>query len=341
MTTGANGQAIPPTIFNVPANTLADTWITATATDQAGDTSEFSTAFQLSALVVPGDREPSIASSTYGQAQTFTATVAPFVSASPLPRERSSSKSMAHHSVRRSRWSMVRHEHQHQPLPAGAHDYRDLLGRPDLLHQDGDHLADGHPGAVDDHGRQQEQGLRRRRPGPHVHGDRASNGDTSSVISGVTLSTTTGAAATAGTHTITATGGTAANYTITDVNGTLTVSKAPLTVTADNKSKVYGAADPTLTYTPSGTLYYGDTYSVISGVTLSTTTGAAATAGTHTITASGGTAANYAITDVNGTLTVTALPVVTVSSVKIETVHLKKKKTDRRRRHVQRGGRHF
>ena len=133
-------------------------------------------------------------------------------------------------------------------------------------------------------------------------------GDGPDVVSGVTLSTTTGAAATAGTHTITATGGTAANYAITDVNGTLTVSKAPLTVTADDKSKVYGAADPALTYTPSGTLYYGDTYAVISGVTLSTATGAAATAGTHTIIASGGTAANYAISDVNGTLTVSKAP---------------------------------
>ena len=100
----------------------------------------------------------------------------------------------------------------------------------------------------------------------------------------MTLSTATGAAATAGTHAIIATGGTAANYAITDVNGTLTVSQAALTVTADPQSKTYGGADPTLTYTPSGTLYYGDTYAVISGVTLSTTTGAAATAGTHTIT---------------------------------------------------------
>ena len=130
------------------------------------------------------------------------------------------------------------------------------------------------------------------------------NSDPASVVTGVSLSTTTGAAATAGTHTITASGGTAANYAITDVNGTLTVSQAALTVTADDQTKVYGAADPTLTYTPSGTLYYGDAYSVITGVSLSTTTGAAATAGTHTITASGGTAANYAITDVNGTLTV-------------------------------------
>ena len=128
--------------------------------------------------------------------------------------------------------------------------------------------------------------------------------DTYLVITDVSLSATTGAAATAGTHTITITGGTAANYVITDVSGTLTVSQAGLTVTADNQSKVYGGADPTLTYTASGTLYYGDTYAVITGVDLSTTTGAAATAGTQTITVSGGTAANYAITDVNGTLTV-------------------------------------
>jgi hypothetical protein len=130
------------------------------------------------------------------------------------------------------------------------------------------------------------------------------NGDPYSVISGVTLSTTTGSAATVGTQTITITGGTAANYTITDVPGTLTVSPASLTVTADNQSKVYGGTDPSLTYTPSGTLYYGDSYSVIGGVTLATATGSAATVGTYAITASGGTAANYTITDVPGTFTV-------------------------------------
>ena len=81
-------------------------------------------------------------------------------------------------------------------------------------------------------------------------------GDSYSLISGVALSTTTGSAATAGTHTINATGGTAANYAITFVSGTLTVSQASLTVTADDQSKVYGGTDPSLTYTPSGTLYY-------------------------------------------------------------------------------------
>src|SRR5206468_2056843 len=140
-------------------------------------------------------------------------------------------------------------------------------------------------------------------------------GDTYSVITGVTLSTTTGAAATAGTHTIVASGGTAANYNVSDVNGTLTVSKAAaLTVTADPQSKVYGDADPSLTYTPSGTLYYGDTYSVITGVPLTTTTGAAATAGTHTIVASGGVANNYNVSDVNGTLTVSKAAALTVTA---------------------------
>ena len=80
-----------------------------------------------------------------------------------------------------------------------------------------------------------------------------------------------------------------------------------MTITADDKSKVYGAADPALTYTVAG-LVNGDNQSVISGMTLSTTTGAAATAGTHAITVTGGTAANYAITDVNGSLLVSRRP---------------------------------
>ena len=128
-------------------------------------------------------------------------------------------------------------------------------------------------------------------------------GDTSAVISGLNLSTATGAAATAGNHTITAANATAANYTITHQDGTLTVDKAALTITADDKAKVYGAADPTLTASY-GTFYYGDDASVISGLSLSTATGAAAIAGMHTITAADATAANYQISYTTGILTV-------------------------------------
>src|SRR5260221_4560498 len=89
--------------------------------------------------------------------------------------------------------------------------------------------------------------------------------------------------------------GTAANYDTTSATGTLTVSKAAaLTVTANDKTKVYGAHEPTLSYTVTGTTYYGDSaQAVVSGVALSTATGAAATAGTHTIFVdNAGTAAN-------------------------------------------------
>ncbi len=141
------------------------------------------------------------------------------------------------------------------------------------------------------------------------------NGDTFAVITGVSLSTATGAAATAGTHPITASGGTADNYEVTHVAGTLTVSKAAaLTATADDQAKTYGDADPVLTYATSGTLYYGDSFAVITGVSLSAATGAAATAGTHTITASGGSADNYDVTHVAGTLTVSKAAALTATA---------------------------
>jgi len=64
-----------------------------------------------------------------------------------------------------------------------------------------------------------------------------------------------------------ATGGTfdPANYTITYVNGYLAVIPAPLTITADTSSKVYGDPDPTLAYTASGWKLSDTAGSVLSG----------------------------------------------------------------------------
>jgi hypothetical protein len=134
-------------------------------------------------------------------------------------------------------------------------------------------------------------------------------GDTSAVVSGLNLTTTTGAAATAGTHTINASGASASNYTIAEIDGTLTVSKAALTITADDKAKVYGATDPVLTASY-GAFQYGDTSAVVSGLSLATVTGTAAKAGTHTIDAAGASALNYSIIEVDGTLTVTPLALI-------------------------------
>jgi len=94
----------------------------------------------------------------------------------------------------------------------------------------------------------------------------------------------------------------------------LTVNQAPLTVTANNVSRAYGAANPTFTASYSG-FVNGDTVSVLSGAPSLTTTATTSSAvGGYTVTAAAGTlvAANYTFTYVNGTLTVTqATPVIT------------------------------
>ncbi|SPE59113.1 conserved exported hypothetical protein [Verrucomicrobia bacterium] len=132
------------------------------------------------------------------------------------------------------------------------------------------------------------------------------NGDTAaSLTSPVSLSTTAATASPVGTYAITASGAADANYTITEVNGTLSVTPAPLTITADNQSKVYGAALPTLTASYSGFVNGDTAASFTSPVTLATTATAASPVGTYTITPSGAADANYTITEVNGTLSVT------------------------------------
>ena len=129
------------------------------------------------------------------------------------------------------------------------------------------------------------------------------NGDTSAVVSGLSL-TTAATSSNVGNYSISATGGTATNYAITDVNGTLTVGQASLNITANNKSMTYGGSVPALGATFSG-LVNGDTSAaVVSGLNLTTTATSSSNVGSYAISATGGTATNYAITDVNGTLTV-------------------------------------
>ena len=98
------------------------------------------------------------------------------------------------------------------------------------------------------------------------------NGDTPlSLTTQPTLSTTATANSEAGTYTITAAGAVDADYSIGYVAGTLTITQAPLTITADNQSKVYGAGLPTLTASYTG-FVNGDTPANLdTGATLSTT----------------------------------------------------------------------
>ena len=87
----------------------------------------------------------------------------------------------------------------------------------------------------------------------------------------------------------------AANYSFAFTNGTLTVTKAILTVTADDQSRPYGATNPVFTATFSGFLN-GDTNTVVSGDPAFSTT-----ADTNSPVAGN----PYSITVTNGTLTAT------------------------------------
>jgi hypothetical protein len=119
------------------------------------------------------------------------------------------------------------------------------------------------------------------------------NGDAASVVTGLTYGSV-GVGADVGTYAITSSGGTATNYSIaTRVDGQLSVTPAPLIVTADDKSRAAGDANPLLTAT-------------LAGLVLSTPATAGSPEGSYAITSTGGAATNYTIMQrFDGTLTVT------------------------------------
>ena len=108
----------------------------------------------------------------------------------------------------------------------------------------------------------------------------------------------------AGTATITATKAADSNYTAATAQTTVTVAKKTLTVTADNKSKIYGEVNPELTFTYNGFVNGEDKNILTTQPTISTTATQYSNVGTHTITVSGGAAANYTFDYIPALLTV-------------------------------------
>ncbi|HEX4472928.1 MAG TPA: MBG domain-containing protein [Nocardioides sp.] len=87
---------------------------------------------------------------------------------------------------------------------------------------------------------------------------------------------------------------------------TFSVKPAPLRITADDQTQVYGGAGPAFSASYDG-LVNGDTKADISGVTLSGPPSGSGV-GHYPITVSGGSNPNYQVTGVDGTETVTAAP---------------------------------
>ncbi len=114
------------------------------------------------------------------------------------------------------------------------------------------------------------------------------------------------AGANAGVYSITIGNLQAANYTITFVGANFTINKAPLTVTADNKSKDYEAVLPTFTYNIKDKNGQVVTSSISGAATMSTTATQYSLPGNYAINISSGTltTTNYTYTFVPGTLTI-------------------------------------
>ncbi len=136
------------------------------------------------------------------------------------------------------------------------------------------------------------------------------NSDRESVLDTKPVASTTVSLLTnVGTYTnvISVSGGSDNNYSFTYVAANFEVTKAPLTVTADSKTKEYGDPNPALTFQYSG-WKNGDNKSVLeTEPTISTTVDLLTNAGTHTgvITLSGGTDNNYEYIYVPGDFIIT------------------------------------
>ena len=117
-----------------------------------------------------------------------------------------------------------------------------------------------------------------------------------------------------GTYTIKIEKGSVTNSNVTFVDGTLTIIKAPLTITAKSYTRKQGEANPTFDVTYSG-FKNGETSSVLTKKpTCSTTATPSSSPGTYDITVSGASATNYDIKYVKGTLTITQAAAVTITA---------------------------
>ncbi|MEO8948323.1 MAG: gliding motility-associated C-terminal domain-containing protein [Mucilaginibacter sp.] len=133
-----------------------------------------------------------------------------------------------------------------------------------------------------------------------------STGTVSSSPVYIRLKQTTFVGSYSGNITLTSTG--AANGTQTMPASTVT--PAPLTITADNKTKISGEVNPVLTLSYSEFVNNEGIAQLTTLPTVTTAVTQASPVGTYPITVSGGSASNYSFRYVNGVLTVTPPPII-------------------------------
>jgi hypothetical protein len=130
-----------------------------------------------------------------------------------------------------------------------------------------------------------------------------------SLVSGnLTVATVADSDSPVGTYSIVPGGWTSTNYPIDFVNGTLTVTPAPLTLTADNATRPYGQTNPVFTGAITG-IQNGDNISATYSCSATDSSAPGTYAIVPTLVSPGNLQTNYQVTLVNGTLTVLPAPV--------------------------------
>ena len=131
------------------------------------------------------------------------------------------------------------------------------------------------------------------------------NGDNPSVLgAGLTCGTTATSSSSVGSYDSTCSGAADDNYDISYVNGSVTMSPAPLSITASSETMTYGGSVPTITPIVAG-LENGDDPSVLgTGITCDTAADSSSPVGDYASACSGAMDANYTITYDFGDVTV-------------------------------------
>ncbi|MNS24553.1 hypothetical protein D3C72_564030 [compost metagenome] len=131
------------------------------------------------------------------------------------------------------------------------------------------------------------------------------NGDDQSAVTTLPVITTTATASSAvGTYPISVNGATASNYDFSYQQGSLVISKAQLTVKAEDKQKIYGQTNPALTISYTGFVNGDDASTFSTPATATTLATKESAVGTYTITAGGAASANYSFIYQDGVITV-------------------------------------
>jgi len=141
------------------------------------------------------------------------------------------------------------------------------------------------------------------------------NGEDSSVLgSELQCSTTATTSSSVGTYDTSCAGAVDPNYTITYVDGTITITPAPLTITASSGTMTYGGTVPTVSPIFTG-LENGEGPSVLGAdLVCSTEVTTGSPVGTYGTTCFGAVDANYDINYVDGSITVTTAPLTITAS---------------------------